>query len=564
MRAKKRTWVMAGAFLSSPLMVALIVAGCSSSPVTTQDTGTPASDTEPAADLKHSDLSLTGPWANVYKINPTDDNKKTTQVQLADLTGTKLKLTGKWTDTYNCLPESSGEKITIPLLGSGVLCTVKKKAAAGSDKTFLQITPPSSDIVGNDAFAEVMMYHHVTTIHDHFSKDFGLTHIDSKSLRSIVNLQGKADLLGDTWIGLPNAAYVPKDSSDILKQLGIDLGNGDDVIVFGFNNYLPSTMMPQVNFSYDASVIYHEYTHYAIGEALWSPGEDKYGLDPSPKGLNEGLADYMASSFLGKSKLGSYALGSQARDLSRSYKCPDHIVGEEHNDGEIASGALWEARTLIGAKVLDQAIWNAVLTFQKDTTFEDAATAILAEIKKVDPTHESALKTIFEDHGMIGCTRLVDYKDFSASLTGVSPGYSGTSSAPTVFSSTGVPAYLQYKLTVESDTKEITIVYTPVSGGMYGIGGTLGDVSVALLPGSDPITYDYTSGKAVSAATAVLDGTKQGTTALKLVISGDCVKAGDLVFQFIANGTADGSITSVTITQSSTVTNTTDNFTGCT
>jgi hypothetical protein len=545
------------------VLVILLLGACDNAAAPVEDTGAGLPDSGPAVEAGGADKGLeAGPWANVYKQNPTVDNKTTTKVQLANLTGTKRELTGKWADVYNCLPEESGTTMTIPIVGAGQLCTVEKTAVAGTDKSYLHIKPPSSDVAGDDAFAEVMMYHHINTIHDHYSKSFGLTHIDKK-LRAIVNLQGKADLLGDVWVGVPNAAYVPKESSDYYKTLGIDLGNGEEVIVFGLNNYLPAAFFPQVNFSYDAAVIYHEYTHFTVGDALWAPAKDSYGLDPSPRGLNEALADYLPSSFLGNSTMGSYALGDQSRDLTRFFKCPDHIIGEEHNDGEIASGALWSARAIAGAKVLDKAIMNALLTFHTDTTFEVAAKAILAELKKSAPTVEASVQKVFEKHGMMGCTRLVAHKDYTAGLMGYSPGYAGTSSAPSDFSSSGAPAFLQHKLAVLDGTKEITIEYAPVSGALYGFGGSRGDVSVALQQGSDPITWAYTTGKAVSTAKVVLKGAASGTAGYKLVLSGDCIAKGDLVFQFINNGTADGSLTSVKVTQSTTVTNTTDNFTGC-
>lgn len=49
----------------------------------------------------------------------------------------------------------------------------------------------------------------------------------------------------------------------------------------------------------------------------------------------------------------------------------------------------------------------------------------------------------------------------------------------------------------------------------------------------------------------------------RVVLSGTCVKAGDLVYQFINKAAAAGNVTTVKITQSTTVTNATDNFDGC-
>ena len=507
-----------------------------------------------------------GPMANVYKVSPTVDKKKTSKVKLTNITDATGKLIGKWTNVYNCMPDDKGKQVTINIgIGpiSGIICTLKRTALPGKDGSYLQIKPPAKDIVGNDAFAEIMMYHHVNSFHDHLVSSFGLKHLN-KSLQSVVNLQGK---VFGSWMGLPNAMFMPKESQQLLKQWGIDMFKDEDVIAFGFNNIMPT--MGQVNFAYDASVIYHEYVHYSIGKALWMPAKDKYGLDPTPKGLNEALADYFPSSYLNNPMLGAYALGSSARDLTRDLRCPGHIVGEEHRDGEVASGALWAARKLLTAKVADKAYWNAIITFQPTTNFDTAAKAFLDELKKanVPAATLDTVKKLWETRGFLGCVRLVTHKDYSGSAT-LGPGYGGSSTSPSDFAS-GVPGYMQYKLEIKDTTKEITIEYVPMSGGMLGGGGALGDASVALKSGDKPILWDYTTGKAKNDALMTLKGaqvkdTNGNPTGYKLVLSGDCVKKGYVVYQFINHGTAGGGMTKVKIPQSATKTNTTDNFTGCT
>ena len=546
------------------LACAMAAAGCDSDDPGADD-GAVKADGGVSPDAKQPQPDSAGPLAKVYLNNPVADKKQTTQVTLTNITDKAGKLTGKWTNTWNCMPDPKGKKIDLTFSGmaiKGVICTLQQTAVPGKDGTYLQHKPPAKDTAGNDAFAELMMYHHVNTFHDHFTKTFGLTHLNKQSLKSVVNLQGYADMFG-TWVGLPNAAFMPKESSQLLKQYGIDLFKDEDVIVFGYNNLVPG--MGTVNFSYDASVIYHEYTHYSIGKALWMPAKDKYGLDPSPRGLNEALADYFASSYLNNPKLGDYALGTSARDLTRSFKCPDNIVGEEHRDGEIAAGALWAVRKLLTAKVADQAYWNAMLSFTATTNFDQAATAFLAELKKVATAAQLAtVKKTWQDRGFLGCVRVVDHKDYAGSAT-VGPGYGGSGNAPSDFSD-GVPGYMQYKLAVKDTTKEITIAYQPQGGGMFGVGGTLGDVSIALKPGDKPVVWDYASGKAKHDALKVIQGDKVGTpaTSYKLVLSGDCIKKGTLIYQFISNDASGGGMASLKVTQSDTVTNSKDNFTGCT
>ncbi len=495
-----------------------------------------------------------GPLANVYPHNPKEDNRKTVKAPVRRITDKAGRLTGKYAEVWNCLNKDGGEQITVNLgvPFTGKLCKREQVATPGKDGSYLHIIPPKEDKDGSDTFAEVMMYYHINQIHDYYADTLKLKHLKDKQMLAIVNLQIWADLL-NMWLGITNAMYVPKESSDQLKQLlGVDLTKGRDALIFIQDSPdNPFVKSSDVDTAYDASVIYHEYTHAAIGsQALWSPATDMYGVDPTPRGLNEALADYFAASLLDSPVVGTYALGAMnaQRDLTRDLKCPGHIRGEEHHDGEIASGALWAVRKQLGVKIADQAIWNAVVTFGMTTTYEQASTLILAEVKKAAPTKEAAVKKILKDRGMLSCVRLVAHKDFSGA--GSTPqGYPAPMG--TTFPD-GTPSYLQYKLSVAATTKEITIEYTPSSK----------EIHVALSPGSAPITYDYTSGSAVGTSKATLKGAS-ASPGNKLVLSGSCIKAGDLVYQFVNKGASAGNITAVKITQSATVTNTTNNFDGC-
>jgi hypothetical protein len=553
-------------------LLALLLCACDNNGTPLPPDGTlPAPDAGPTPDVTVKPDTYRGdgpgPMANVYKVDPATDNRKTSQVLLKGITDPEGTLTGRYTNVWNCINETGGTKLTFDLAGitvTGSLCKITKKAARGVDGSYLQIVPSSDDIDGGDAFSEIMMYHHVSTLGSHYENDYGLSRAN-KSLRALVNLQGYADMLG-RWIGFPNAAYFPKEAANQLKQLlGVDLLNSDEGILFGYNSIIPS--MPLTEYAQDATVIYHEYTHYMIGNRLFEPSPDPYGVDPTPFGLNEALADYMAASYLGVSKVGNYALGDMGRDLSRTFKCPDHIVGEEHNDGEIASGALWAARTLVGAAVLDPAIWKAVLNFTPSTTFEQASTAIVAQVKLVAPDKADAVKQIFVDHGMIGCVRLIDHKDFSVdALSGqAGPSVAGVGSVAMDFPD-GVPGSMQYRVPIADTTKEITIEYSAAAGGLMGlpIGGGPIELWVALRRGSTPITYTYTSGKgAASNVQAMLKGESVAAGGQKLVLTGTCVSKGDLIFQFLNRTTSDGSISAIKVTQSPTTTQTTPNFDGC-
>jgi hypothetical protein len=535
------------------------LAACDDTTGTTAD-GAPAEDAG-VPDAKAEPDQLQGPWANVYKQNPLVEKKKTSRVLLENITDPKGHLAGTYAEVWNCLPEEGGKAFNMGTM-AGRLCNVRQQALPGSDGTYLAIKPPQNEVVGNDAFSEVMMYHHINTIRSHYSTSFGLTHLDAQSLYSIVNIQGYLDS-AKQWMGLPNAAFVAKGSGGFLSAFGLDLDK--DAIIFGFNNGgMMGAGLPKVNFTYDAAVIYHEYTHYTIGEALHVLATpDRYGLSPTPMALNEALADYFPSSFLENPRLGEYALGSQSRDLTETLRCPDDIRGESHHDGRIASGALWAARQVVGAGVLDQAVWDAVLTFTADTTYEQAAPAILDEVKQVAPDKLAAVEQIFKDRGFGGCVRVMEHKDFAANPLDTTSGisYSGSLGVQASYPD-GVPTYVQYSVPVAADTQEVSILYRPLKQSYFGSGGR-GNVWVAIKAGAEPITYDYTGGAAKSDADKVLKGQEQGQNDLELVLSGDCLAKGKLIFQFLNRDAESGVLNIVKVTQRTKKTNTEDNFSGC-
>ncbi|MFH1131443.1 MAG: hypothetical protein V1754_08915, partial [Pseudomonadota bacterium] len=536
-------------------LVFMFLIGCGSTSSVTDDSGV---SKDSGADSKE-DTGPAAPLANIYPINPVE-NQQTTQVELKSLTDPDGFLTGKYANVWNCLNKDGGDVINVVIAGmnlSGKVCKLEKVAKPGEDGTYLHIEPAAGSDP-NDTFAEVMMYHHVTSVHDQFKDRLGITHMDNP-MRSIVNIQAYIDLFSG-WIGIENAAFVPKETGTFLKEFGVDLNKGEDAIIFFQGN--------NVDMAYDATVIYHEYTHAVIGPALTANAKTQYGVDPSPAALNEGLADYFAASFLDANVIGSYGMAATGhqRDLERDFACPDHVVGETHYDGEIASGALWDLRKILTAEIADQVIANAVLSFTQSTNFDQAAQAILDEVRIMAPDKEAVAQALFEERGMIGCIPLKEHTDYdNTSGSVLSPTYPSPDYLGGVFKD-GVPAYLQYKVAIKPNTKELTIEYLPIGGSDLFPGlpipGPEANVWVALKKGSDPITYDYATGKAVSDALLVLKGTKINSDH-RLVLSGNCISEGDLVFQFINKGNTEGQITKVKILQSETVESGSPNFDNC-
>jgi hypothetical protein len=191
-------------------------------------------------------------------------------------------------------------------------------------------------------------------------------------------------------------------------------------------------------------------------------------------------------------------------------------------------------------------VWRALQTFQLDTTLDQAATAILHELR-ADAPDPAAIQALFDAHGLVGCQRIRDHQDW---VTGPDalypPEIPGTASAPAVFKS-GVPAAVQHRLTLEPDTRSVVITIEAIGGTVLGMGGEPADLAVALRR-DGPIVYDYTSGTGTSNA-AVAAGTVSGATR-QVVLGGACAATGKLVFQLINRGPRPVLVNRLQVTQS--------------
>jgi len=136
---------------------------------------------------------------------------------------------------------------------------------------------------------------------------------------------------------------------------------GLDAMVFGQG--------ATADYAYDASVMYHEFTHGAV--FAWGGFQldiDSLGGVIEPKGVNEGTADSMAVSELGRSQIGGFVSATMnppapyfrdQNDPNASRTCQgdgtlinqlgttnpifiNGLDGEEHDDGEIWNGFYWE------------------------------------------------------------------------------------------------------------------------------------------------------------------------------------------------------------------------------
>jgi len=435
------------------------------------------------------------PQAKIYRIDPIT-TPILEQVELEHLTSTDHTLVGAYARVRSCTPDlERGKKIPLDLGGfqiDVISCVPESKALPGTDNTYLSIAPPATPADDDGRFAEVTMYHHMQVIHDYYKDVHGLTDRDSP-LDAITNVQ--ANVCGD-WAMIANAAFIPAGG---LDQLGFDLDldiNGDSIIFSGTSKR---------NFSYDGSVIYHEYTHGMLGATrLNAAFVDDQGINNLPGALNEGYADYFAGTLTDQSAIGNYALnelegmnicgfslgggGDAGRDMEVQKTCPSDLTAEVHADSEIFSSALWQIRKDLGVTDADRVILSSVLTLTNTSDFTLAAVATIdAANELLGAEAKAKVEKAFADRGLIACDRVLPVE--RVGVRGLPVTLEGKDAfSPNPFPGYA-PGYLQYSFVVPEGTTNIVLKLDVAAGGGFGGGGDAPSLVAVFKPGAAPIKY---------------------------------------------------------------------------
>ena len=422
----------------------------------------------------------------VYASNPVR-SPTTSMVELKYLDSTAGGyLKGKFADVRNCT--GSGQQLIpgIPVY----VCKEEHKAKADATTGDYDFKP--DEMNPEDEFAEVMMYHHMTVIHDFFKGlEPNLTAIDIQ-LRAWVNAR-----LGFGSLPLrpfDNALYFPASESPFSSMRNFDS------IIFGQGT--------GVDFSYDADVIYHEYTHFVVNKTikLGSPLLTRYGYSSGPAAVNEALADIFSACATGDPDMGDHvgrktvAGKTSFRSLADTnpHKCPTHVTGESHHDSLPVSIAAWEIRKILGAdKAAHGLLLKAMLQLPKSAQYGNAAAAFLS----VTPADKkAAVQKIIDKRGLVNCLPFVQHdKAAEQYVQGrqSSVGYT--------------PAAIQHTVEVKAGVTFIKIAMTGVTTSQMFQPGPLKDTDIAFRKGQ-PIEYGLGGGTISQTADFVGKKSKNGLT----------------------------------------------------
>jgi hypothetical protein len=460
-----------------------------------------------------------GPNGQVFWSSPAVDDETTT-VPLTSLTDPEGRLTGDWVQVFNCFQRDDIEPL--PLIGIRV-CAPEQTVLPDEDGSYLHVAPPEDLNEMSDPFAEVQMYFHVTRVHDFFKGTLGVTHMDWV-MPAIVNISMDN---GGGWEVFDNAAFM---GGEGLGALGFDMDAEGGAIAFGQGS--------AVDFSYDTSVIYHEYTHATIGDArLQGNTADQWGLSDAPLSINEASADYFASTILNDPVLGRYALADfdAVRDLTELRTCPADLVGEAHYDGRIWGSALWDIHESLGAEAADDLIFRALMQYGQDTTFREASQVLLDEAALDGDEALTAVTEALSERNLIDCLRVKPFADAAASEDPLF--VPGKLTAMVDAFTQVVPMAYQLELDVPDGAEALELSFRAGSSGMMGMGwqGTL-DLRLAVRA-DEMVSYEYPKGKAETIADVVLEPVKgERADDYTVLLKGGCLAA-DKLYLHLQNRT---------------------------
>ena len=482
--------------------------------------------------------------AKVWQANPGKDGTAVqATVALTNLPATRDPngyLVGDFINAYSCCPNEGCDPTKGPLQITGTFkqggfsvpftadfCDMQHTASNtrngrvnydyGITTSKTQADPPAAapgkDPADSDTFAEVHGYFHANQIYDYFrtlSPGFLLrdqkrtatkrlqlwTNFILPDYNSLALGAGGAVVKGFTRVD--NSVYIPKEGWSQFTfgaTTSYKFPDTDAILLF---------QGPKADFAYDGDVAYHEFTHGVIFATANFQGlqVDRYGALNEGGAMHEAIADFYAGAFTNDAKIGDYVgpridtgTGVPAegalRDLENTFKCPELLVGEVHNDSQHFSAALWAARKKNqGADkgvTFDKAVFNALVSATPATGFKGMATLIADSVQAAFPADTSVKAGVlaeFTSRGVIDCVKVVDYAT-------PRPFYvvEGKSQGVGPF----VPGPVQLRLKLPKGASSITVTATLNSSGPQPPGGGPAVLMKALASLNKPVTFTGTT-----------------------------------------------------------------------
>ncbi|MCC6623383.1 MAG: hypothetical protein IT385_19140 [Deltaproteobacteria bacterium] len=262
---------------------------------------------------------------------------------------------------------------------------------------------------GDDAFAEVNAWWHVSRAGRFFADTFGVD--PEPPTQVIVNYR---EAPGQPY----ENAFAYRDPDD----------GGRFVIVAG--------QTAETDMAYDGMVLVHEYGHPVfdllndINENNTYPiTSDAKGFHPAPHAINEGASDYWAASMFDDPVVLAIfdEEAATSRRVDNDLRCPDDVWGEAHLDAPLVSGTLWKVRARVGKEDADAIAFDVLGRLSDSPTFDEFAARIGDAARALQGEGDLGAEDVAEidkflvERGLVGCGRELLMQDgvpFTANMPG--------------------------------------------------------------------------------------------------------------------------------------------------
>jgi len=369
--------------------------------------------------LEREDLIDFANEAEVFEVSPRH-TPEPTQVTLTnidpeaepwteDLIFSEQYLSGTRVRVFNCIDEQDGAYA--PWHSEGE-CFPTQRVHADPDGNFFVPLPDVKLVADNidpvDLYAELSMYFHAEKFFS-FMAALGVEGFPCELSNMVANFH---------WLApapdYPELEFGPYNNAYYSGQCKIE---GGPTMLFGQGS--------AVDFAYDGDVVYHELGH-GIVQHLTPEGLRSYqlrhdGVLRDARALNEAIADYHTLMITDRPELAEY-VGAYWPELGRAWirnadndlQCPRDMAGQEHNDSEPFTAALWAARKRVGGAKLDPVVLASLPLLAADASLEQASSALMevAAAERDAGTWSAAdydvLERTLAARNLLDCPRVVD------------------------------------------------------------------------------------------------------------------------------------------------------------
>lgn len=320
--------------------------------------------------------------ADVWEFNPV-----VSSLERVELTGLVVPdaLVGQAILARSC----DDAEVSSSLLQPSLCHATSSHAEPDASGDFVYPFDPEGPV---DGLAEVQLYHQATTTVDW--------------MRSALGVTLPTPIVAHANFPWANAFYGDFDGDAVAD---ISFGQADGV-----------------DLGYDGDVVTHELGHAAV--ALLSPDlpfvtADGWGLEWAGGAVNEGAADVFAMLRSGDPQVGEYAGGAfgddAVRDLSTPRRCPDHLIGEVHHDGEIFGSFAWSLidDPAVGPDLVGELLVGAIPKWGPGASWDRVGAAVraaadeLVELGVATPDQRTRIGQALDRSGMEGCGRSIPLDD---------------------------------------------------------------------------------------------------------------------------------------------------------